>query len=408
MFEEKIFKKVIEKRKALKLEWKHHSKKLFRPDTITFNQKEIKLIKDLLYTPMSKHRRKDYWFIASGAKREMLNNKGYYQSLLNNFPKGTQSPSEKIIELDVPRTFPSDPFFKDENNRKKLINILTAFVRRNSIIGYSQGFNCIAGKLLYVVNDEEQVFWIFTQIIENYLPGDFYLLFTGVRKDMKVIEAIIKKTLTFCNQTIMLSLNNLISKTFISLFSRGMPEQITFQIWDAFFIYGEIVLYRTFIWIAYFLCDKSLVKKDIEEISSTISNKMKEIQESGSLSYFLFMYDAIDYRSIKKWKRQIESSVDNETFIKSVQSFDRKKKECDKSLPYCLCNNEENDIEKNSNFIVHKMNHEIQLYDNYFFEVIEQKKEMDDNKIINIDDNNDDLNISEDSILIQRQKHLCI
>ena len=402
MIEEKLILKEIEKRKKLKLEWKYHQRELFKPEKISFNQKEIKLIKDLLYTKMSRHRRKDYWFIASGAKREMLNNKGYYQSLLNNFPKGTQSPSEKVIELDVPRTFPSDPFFKEDNTRKKLSNILTAFVRRNSTIGYSQGLNCIAGKLLKVVENEEETFWIFTQIIENYLPGDFYLLFTGVRKDVKVIEEIIKSTLTYCNQTIMLSLNNLISKTFISLFSRGMPEQITFQIWDAFFIYGEIVLYRTFIWIAFLLCNKSLVNKDIEEISSDIGDKMKGLEENGTLSYFLFMYDAIDYKSIRKWKKLMELKMDNEMFL-HTKSMNTKKIECDKTLPVCLYSNEENDIAKNSKFIIHRMNKEIHFYDNYFFEEINKKKDMDDNG----DDNKDDLNISENSILIQRQIHKC-
>ena len=74
---------------------------------------------------------------------------------------------------------------------------MTAFVRRNATIGYSQGLNFIVARLLMVVEDQEKVFWIFTQIVETYLPGDFFLLFTGVRKDMKIIEKIIKKKLNF-------------------------------------------------------------------------------------------------------------------------------------------------------------------------------------------------------------------
>ena len=397
MFEEKLFQMEIAKRKKSKLEWKYHTKSLFKPETISFNSSQINLIKNLLFTPMSRHRRAEYWFVASGAKREMLNNKGYYKSLLDNFPNGIQSPTEKIIELDVPRTFPSDPFFKEEENRKKLINILRAFVRRDSTIGYSQGFNCIAGKLLMVVKEEEKVFWIFTQIIENYLPGDFYLLFTGVRKDMKIIQDLIKKTLTFCDQSIIMCLNNLISKTFISLFSRGLPNDLTFQIWDAFFIYGEIILYRTFIWIAYFLCDKSLVNKDIEEVSGYINDKMNEIEESGSLSYFLFMYNSISNSDIKKWKKKIEKSVEAETYLGDEKNNDNVK--CDKTLPFCLYNNEEKNISKNSKFIVHKMNHEIKLYDNYFFEEINSKPNN-----INEDDY---FNTSQDSLMIQRQKHIC-
>ena len=397
MFEEKLFQMEIAKRKKSKLEWKYHTKSLFKPETISFNSTQINLIKNLLFTPMSRHRRAEYWFVASGAKREMLNNKGYYQSLLDNFPKGIQSPTEKIIELDVPRTFPSDPFFKEEENSKKLINILRAFVRRDSTIGYSQGFNCIAGKLLMVVKEEEKVFWIFTQIIENYLPGDFYLLFTGVRKDMKIIQDLIKKTLTFCDQSIIMCLNNLISKTFISLFSRGLPNDLTFQIWDAFFIYGEIILYRTFIWIAYFLCDKSLVNKDIEEVSGYINDKMNEIEESGSLSYFLFMYNSISNSDIKKWKKKIEKSVEAETYLGDEKNNDNVK--CDKTLPFCLYNNEEKNISKNSKFIIHKMNQEIKLYDNYFFEEINSKPD-------NINDD-DYFNTPQDSLMVQRQKHIC-
>ena len=402
MFEEKLYQIEIMKRKELKLTWKYHTKELFKPETISFNSKQLDLIKNLLYTPISRHRRPEYWFIASGAKREMLNNKGYYQSLLNNFPEGTQSPTEKVIDLDIPRTFPSEDFFKDEENRKKLINILKAFVKRNSTIGYSQGFNCIAGRLLMVVKDEEETFWIFTQIIENYLPGDFYLLFTGVRKDMKIIQDLIKKTLTFCDESIILCLNNLISKTFISLFSRGIPKELTFQIWDAFFIYGEIILYRTFIWIAYFLCDKSLVNKDIEEVSQYMTEKMSEIEESGSLNYFLLMFNAVNYSSIKKWKKRIEKKVEEETYLGDEQYKENKIK-CDKDLPFCLYNNEEKNISKNSKFIVHKMKHEIKLYDNYFFEEINKK----DNENENEKNDDDDLNISQDSLIIQRQKHIC-
>ena len=237
MIEEKIFLNELLKRKERKCEWKYYLEELFNPDIISFSPKQIVLIKDLLFTHLPSKNRADFWFIASGAKREMLNNKGYYHSILNNFPNGTQSPAEEVLKLDINRTFPHLPFFKKEENKIKLTNILTAFERRNSTIGYSQGFNFIVGKLLYVVEDEEKVFWIFTQIIETYLPGDFYLLFTGVRKDMKVIEQIIKKELNSKDTNIELCISNLISKCFISLFAQNIPDNVLFTIWDAFFIY---------------------------------------------------------------------------------------------------------------------------------------------------------------------------
>ena len=411
MIEEKIFLNELLKRKERKCEWKYYINELFKPEIISFSPKQISLIKDLLYTNLPNKNRSDFWFIASGAKREMLNNKGYYNSLLKNFPNGTQTPAEEILKLDINRTFPFLEFFKNEENKKKLTNILTAFVRRNATIGYSQGFNFIVGKLLYVVRDEEKVFWIFTQIIENYLPGDFYLLFYGVRKDMKVIEKIIKKELNFLDTNIELCLSNLISKCFISLFSQNIPDQILFTIWDAFFIYGEIILYRAFIWIAYLHYDKSLKNQDIEDINKSIINKMKNTNDINSLYYFLYLYSSINNNLIKQWRNTIESSAQEETMLnRPISSNDIK---CNKNMPFCLYNNEENNINKNKQFLVHKTNYDLKIINNYFFDNIKNKENNEKDKNENIENKlniecSNDLNISANSLIIERQKHICI
>ena len=419
MFEEKIFLNELSKRIERKCEWKYYLDEIFNPEIISYTPKQISLIKDLLYTHLPSKKRADFWFIASGAKREMINNKGYYNSILKDFPDGTQSSAEKVLKLDITRTFPHLEFFKIEENKKKLENILTAFVRRNATIGYSQGFNFIVGKLLMVVEDEEKVFWIFTQMIESYLPGDFYLLFTGVRKDMKIIEKIIKKELNFDDTNIELCISNLISKCFISLFAQNIPEQILYTIWDAFFIYGEIILYRTFIWIAYLHYDKSLKNKDIEVISKTIINKMNNTNDINSLYYFLFLYSSINNNLIKSWRIKIEENTQEETDLKREISDISIK--CDRNMPFCIYNNEENNIKKNKQFIVHKINKDIKIFNNYFFDKtneklnkknIKIKEEEDEEK--NIDNDNelnigclDDINISADSLIIERQKHIC-
>ena len=414
MIEEKIFINELLKRKNRKCEWQYYLKELFNPNIISFSPKQILLIKDLLFTQIPEKYRADFWFIASGAKREMINNKGYYRSILKSFPNGTQTPAEEILRLDINRTFPNLEYFKKENNKKKLTNILTAFVRRNATIGYSQGFNFIVGKLLLVVREEEKVFWIFTQMIEHYLPGDFYLLFTGVRKDMKVIEKIIKKELNFQDTNIEMCISNLISKCFISLFSQNIPDIILLTIWDAFFIYGEITLYRAFIWIAYLHYDKSLKDKDIEDINKTILNKMKSTNDINSLFYFLYLYNSINNNLIRQWRTKIESSTQEETIPNRPVSPDLK---CDKKMPYCLYKNEENNISVNKHFIVHKMNHKIIIHNNYFFDLSSKQKESNidistqekeistENKIN--EDSKKLLNISADSLLVERQKHVC-
>ena len=426
MIEEKIFLNELAKKQEKKLEWNQFSKELLNPNIISYTPKQISLIKDLLYGHLQSKYRAQFWFIASGAKRELLNNPGYYSSILKDFPNGTQTHAEDILKLDVPRTFPTSEFFKKEENRHKLQRILTAFVRRNATIGYSQGFNFIVAKLLMVVGEEEKVFWIFTQIIETYLPGDFYLLFTGVRKDMQIIEKIIKKKLKFFDNNIELCMSNLISRCFISLFAQIIPDKILYIIWDAFFVYGEVILYRTFIWIAYLHYDKSLINKDIDEINSIIINKMKENKENKDINllhYFLYLYSSINNALIKQWRTKIESGKQIEIVL-NRNITDKSK--CNKNMPFCLFNNEENNIAKNKNFIVHKSNYEINIIHNYFFdnlnknkenikdEIKEEIKEKEGESIknnININIENEitnELNISANSLIIERQKHLCI
>lgn len=92
--------------------------------------------------------------IASGAKKEMLNNKEYYSNLLNQYPNSIPSPFKHQIELDIERTFPQDPFFQNPAIIKMLSNILLAFSRRIVSIGYIQGFNFIVGKILKLFKNE--------------------------------------------------------------------------------------------------------------------------------------------------------------------------------------------------------------------------------------------------------------
>jgi hypothetical protein len=104
----------------------------------------------------------------------MLFNKNYYAGLIKNYPDNILSPYENLINLDLERTFPADPFFQDEKNLKKLKNILLAFSRRESTIGYCQGFNFIVGKILKIFEDEVNIMNInFNNIIGGNFLGFF-------------------------------------------------------------------------------------------------------------------------------------------------------------------------------------------------------------------------------------------
>ena len=88
----------------------------------------------------------------------MLYNPNYYNNLLNNYPENIPSSFEAQINLDLGRTYPNDSFFTEKENIKKLKNILIAVSRRETTIGYCQGFNFIVGKILKICGNEVIIF----------------------------------------------------------------------------------------------------------------------------------------------------------------------------------------------------------------------------------------------------------
>ena len=396
IFEEILFKNEKSKRHKKKLTWKYYYKDLLSKDKIVFSEKEIKLIKDLLYNPLPNSQRRTFYLIASGAKREMLNNPNYYYKLLSIFPKKIPFPYEESIDLDLHRTFPEIDYFKDENNLQKLKNILMAFAMRNITIGYCQGFNYIVGKLLLIMEDEEETFWVFTQIAENYLPFDFYLKFTGVRTDAEIVKKIIKLTLNYTEniECIELGISNLITKCFISLFSQTVNDEILHTIWDAFFIYGNIILYRAFIWVVYLLFDKNIKTAFIEDIHQILIERMQKENNTNSLNYFLMIYNRFNEEYIEHYRKCLSEKTLKENFIDSIDPNDKDK--CDVSMPFCLCNKEGNDVLRFSQYNILRCNEDYPYSENYFFSDCYKNNKSNFTNSITIND-----------LMIERQEHCC-
>lgn len=95
--------------------------------------------------------------LASGAYQAMSAAKqNYYESLIwYSETKSLSYPSQNLhqIKLDLPRTFADEPYF-DKNTAigqeviKSIERVCLAYSVRNGVIGYCQGFNFIAGRLL--------------------------------------------------------------------------------------------------------------------------------------------------------------------------------------------------------------------------------------------------------------------
>eukprot|EP00475_Leptophrys_vorax_P042961 TRINITY_DN8121_c0_g3_i1.p1 TRINITY_DN8121_c0_g3~~TRINITY_DN8121_c0_g3_i1.p1 ORF type:complete len:462 (-),score=106.40 TRINITY_DN8121_c0_g3_i1:29-1414(-) len=135
-----------------------------------------------------------------------------------------------------------------EERRNQLYRILTAFVRRNSKIGYSQGMNFIA-LLFLTLMEEEKAFWTFCAIMENIRPRDFYsrppATLNGHQVEMKVLSKLciqhfagLAKRLK--PENILEAMNFIVPRLLIPMFVGCLPLHTTLHVMNSYILYrGE-------------------------------------------------------------------------------------------------------------------------------------------------------------------------
>ena len=260
-------------RRSKNILWKNHLELLSKNKKYFSESDKIK-IRELLYNTIPSEYRSEYWFIATGAKLEYLNKKGYYQKLLTLSKNNKNILNSSKTQYNL-KTQTHMNFIKDKKNMEKLNNILNAYQIRNNLKEnyYFKGLISIAEQILLVINDEEKAFWILIKIIEDYLPFNYYVELIGVKINIKIYFSEISEELKLC-------INNLLCHCFISLFSEIFEPEILRIIWDAFFIFGDVILFRTFRFISFSFYDKIKKLNDAENIFQNIKNKLFEFNNS--------------------------------------------------------------------------------------------------------------------------------
>ena len=123
---------------------------------------------------------------------------------------------------------------------------MTAYVLRCPTIGYCQGWNSIAARLLAVM-PEEEAFWVLVQLVEVVLPLDQYSNLLGVLVDIKVFGRLMERLMPRLSAhlaTFDFQLDLLLTKWFICLFVNHLPLECELAVWDLLLINGNSVLFR--------------------------------------------------------------------------------------------------------------------------------------------------------------------
>ncbi|KAJ1981483.1 hypothetical protein H4R35_000697 [Dimargaris xerosporica] len=176
------------------------------------------------------------WQVMSRSTSTYLQ-KLYSQLVLDN------SPYEKLIVRDLPRTFPHIPVFRNEGGegQKRLFNVLKAYSLYDSEVGYCQGLGFILGPLILNM-PECEAFCVLVRLMETY---DMRTMFTedmsGLHLRLFQFTELLKQIAPdlydhFKTQGIEVTMYA--SSWFLSLFAYTFPLNLVFRIMDLAFVHG--------------------------------------------------------------------------------------------------------------------------------------------------------------------------
>ena len=400
------------KQKLSNITWEKEGKNLLEKSQ--FSKDDIQIYKILIYKGcIPENLKGEFWFISSGAKKEMLEHPNYYNYLLKYYPKDIELENEHQIEIDLNRTFPEDDFFHNEETINKLRNILLTYSKRNLSIGYVQGFNFIVGRMLKYISNEEKVFWLFTQIIEYILTIDFYSEMSGIMSDVDILICMMKEKyipdlFNYLREDFLIYIKNILMQWYLSLFISNFPIESQLLVWDILFVDKKIALFKTAILLIKELKNDILKINNLENLTILIRNYIDNFNNLNLLKYNLilkkyeFSNHYINYNRLFILSELIERiNKGNKFKLETLKEKIKEREElCDLSWPFCLyeCDSYYTIID----YIVLKNNEQLYIIDNYCEE--ESKNHNDNNNKIDLL-YNEDLNFN--NILIERKKHVC-
>ena len=399
------------------ISWEKEGKELLKK--ISFSEEDKKIYKLLLIKGVIPPKyRGEFWYISSGAKRELLQHPNYYKYILEKYPKNILSydkiGTKEQIEKDLRRTFPGEEYFKDSNNIEKLRNILTCYFNRN-LSGYTQGCNFIVGRLLEFIEDEEKVFWTFSQLMENILSVDYFSQMLGVYVEVDILMCLLKNLYTpdmikhLEKKDTSIYLQNILLQWFISLFIIKFPKNLQLIIWDILFIEKKIVLYKVSISLLHKYRNQIASTDSIESLNKFLDEKFSNFSDVTFLKYVLllknFEFDDeflnINRRNfIEKKKKMWEKDSKNK--IKVIKdTLVNREDLCNENWPICIY--DANLKYEYNDSVTYRQLNDCNIIEDYFTD----DKYLNDKKYFNYNNDLNNNNLNYESILIDRKPHYC-
>ena len=343
---------------------------------------------------------------------------GYYKNLIE-YCKNMPCPMGHQIELDLKRTFPNEEICMKEEFLQKMQNILLCYSVRNTTVGYCQGMNFLVARILLIMENEEETFWIFVQIMEQLLSLLNYQELSGIVVDTTLIETLISYYLPelnsfFKKKEFTLTLSNFIHKWIVCLFSQTLRPEMVYTLYDFFFIDGFITMIKTSIFILTCIQKELLTKKVFGEIYSIFVEIENKITNPKNLIFFICQKKfRLDKDDIITYRKMLEGPIINKINTSELQynvrrTAEEKKKllkkkniYCNPNWPFCLYQASLFDVRE---VLILKESKPPYIIEDYYY--IKNEEYHDENSDY-IDGNLPFDKTNNIETLIERRKHIC-
>lgn len=194
--------------------------------------------------------------------------------------------SLRLISLDIVRTFNNLGYFSPEsplnNDLRELLEAASAY---ESEIGYIQGMSYVAGMLLLNL-DLLPAFQVFIAIITSPLLISFYTIDQeGISIREQIFVGILKENLL--DLSLHLEKEGMqpaifLMEWFVTLYSKTLSQEVAVRVWDLYFYFGNIELFKAGVGIMKIL-NGQMMESDLAGIMENLTHISEKVTDPDEL-----------------------------------------------------------------------------------------------------------------------------
>lgn len=225
----------------------------------------------------------------------------------------------RLIEVDLPRTFPTLRFFDSTGPyHKDLMDVLSAWAQYRPDVGYVQGMTHLAGMLVMHMGTYEAFSCFVNIMLSGGLLLAFYMMdLDQILRRIKIYDALFRYNaprLFARFQAMDISPNYYLLDWFMTMFTRVLTVPQASRIWDIFFLEGEIFLYKAALGIV-LLFEQEFLVAEFEEclaMLKKLAGRVENVTENDLMASILSVKIPSNVKTSKRTTNKLSNILNNE------------------------------------------------------------------------------------------------